>query len=242
MVSMENINKQLYSINFHRSLWGKAEVDELVNILMPDEIIYECVNGNYEGGFALLVVTSERVLLIDKKIFNFLTVEDMRFNLINQIDYSCRLVGAYINISAGFKSLKFSSFNKNRLRKLVNHIQLLISYSNQRQPIQSEDKVKRLENINDYLDEYFDVKKIKNIEDLSLKHKLLQNIGYEPKDKYYTLIEMARKELFEKKTVASKFKLNYHNKENKSHEYDSKTSSRLGRLVVGYMTRWLSTN
>lgn len=122
MVSSKNIDEQLKKIHFSRG-WNRPETDELSTILLPDEEIFECVNGWYEGGFALLCATDVRVLLIDKKPFKFLTVEDVRFDTVNQIDYSHRLFDAGISISAGSKNLHFRSLNQPRLRKLISHVQ-----------------------------------------------------------------------------------------------------------------------
>ena len=123
MVTKESIEQQLKNIHFNTFGWGRTEVRELPHIILPDEDIFEVVNGIYEGGFALLVATNIRVLLVDKKPMNYLTVEDLRFDMINEIDYSHRLLGARISISTGSKNLRFTSFNQPRLRKLINHVQ-----------------------------------------------------------------------------------------------------------------------
>src|SRR4051794_14318140 len=114
MVSKKEVEKQLKNLGFKIHGWGQGEVNELYNIILPGEEIYEVVNGIYEGGFALLLATDVRVLLVDKKPLNYLTVEDMRFDMITEIDYSHRLLGANINISAGDKHLKFRSYNQPR--------------------------------------------------------------------------------------------------------------------------------
>ena len=101
MVTMEAVEQQLKKIHFNYFGWGRTEVRELPNIILPDETIFECANGLYEGGFALLVATNFRLLLVDKKPMNYLTVEDLRFDMINEIDYSHRLLGARISISTG---------------------------------------------------------------------------------------------------------------------------------------------
>src|SRR3982751_2884068 len=107
MVTAESVEKQLKKVHFNTFGWGRTEARELPHILMPDEQIYELVNGIYEGGFALLVATNVRMLLIDKKPMNYLTVEDLRFDMISEIDYAHRLLGARISISTGSKNLKF---------------------------------------------------------------------------------------------------------------------------------------
>ena len=154
MVSVQSVEQQLKRLKFNIHSWGRAEISELPNILMPEEEIYECVNGMYEGGFALLVATDSRVLLIDKKPLNFLTVEDMRFEMINELDYSHRMIGAQISISAGSKTLRFKSYNQARLRKLINHVQHCMADSKKQMSAGQKDQKQHLEQINQQLQTY----------------------------------------------------------------------------------------
>lgn len=154
MVSQKSVNKQLKRIGVNRNGWGRGEFNELAKVLLPDEEIYECANGLYEGGFALLVATDVRVLLIDKKPLNYLTVEDLRFDMINEIDYSHRLLGARISISAGSKNLQFRSYNQPRLRKLINHVQHCMAEAKKKESSNQEDQSSHLEKINKQLQEY----------------------------------------------------------------------------------------
>jgi hypothetical protein len=154
MVSEQSVQEQLKKISFKRHGWGKGELDELAHILLPEEEIYECTNGMYEGGFALLVATDVRVLLIDKKPMNYLTVEDLRFDMINEMDYSHRLFGAQISISAGSKNLKFRSYNQPRLRKLIGHVQHCMAEAKKKQNNHQEDQKQHLEQINQQLQSY----------------------------------------------------------------------------------------
>jgi hypothetical protein len=123
MVDRKVVDDQLRAIRFNPNAWNRGEVAELAAILLDDEKIFECVGGWYEGGFALLCATNMRILLVDKKPLKFLTVEDLRFDMINQIDYSHRMLDARISVSAGSKNLKFRSYNQQRLRKLIGHVQ-----------------------------------------------------------------------------------------------------------------------
>lgn len=154
MVSETSVTAQLKRIDFSLHAWGRAEVGELPAILLADEQIFECVNGIYEGGFALLVATDIRVLLVDKKPFNFLTVEDLRFDMINEIDYNHRLFGAYVNISTGNRDLKFRSYNQPRLRKLISHVQHCMAESKKKETSHQEDQNQHLEQINERLQAY----------------------------------------------------------------------------------------
>ncbi len=154
MVSLKSVEQQLKGIHFNQRAWGRTELSELPSILMPDEEIFECVNGYYEGGFALLCATNIRLLLIDKKPLRYLTVEDVRFEMINQIDYSHRLLGAHITVSTGIKSLRFTSYNQQRLRKLINHIQNRMAEVKQEVMNQGQTQQQHLEKINEQLQAY----------------------------------------------------------------------------------------
>jgi hypothetical protein len=154
MVSQDAIDKQLKDIDFNVHGWGRAEVKELKNVILPDEEIFECVNGFYEGGFALLLATNFRVLLVDKKPLNYLTVEDMRFDNISEIDYSHRVIGANITVSAGDKHLRFTSYNQARLRKLIGHTQHAMAKLKQDASEHQMDQRSHLEQINHQLQAY----------------------------------------------------------------------------------------
>jgi hypothetical protein len=90
---------------------------------MDTETIAFCVNGHYQGGFALLCATDHRLLLVDKKPMNYLTVEDVRFEMISEFDYSHRLLDASIRICTATKTLTFTSWNQQRLRALLSYVQ-----------------------------------------------------------------------------------------------------------------------
>jgi hypothetical protein len=154
MVSAKAIEKQLKRVGFNTRGWGRTEVHELKNIIMPDEEIFECVNGFYEGGFAMLLATDVRVLLVDKKPLNYLTVEDLRFDMISEIDYNHRLFGAYIAISTGNKNLKFTTINQPRLRKLIGHVQSCMAEVKRQQSTHQEGQHQHLEQINQQLRAY----------------------------------------------------------------------------------------
>lgn len=154
MVTRESVEKQLKEIGFNYHGWGRSEVSELPNIILPDEKIYECANGVYEGGFALLIATDVRVILVDKKPLRYLTVEDLRFDMISEIDYSHRLLAAQISISTGSKNLQFLSTNQPRLRKLIGHVQHCMAENKKKQEEHSVDQKLHLEQINQQLQAY----------------------------------------------------------------------------------------
>lgn len=122
MVSLQEVEEQLKHVGCNFKVWGRSEIRELSNVLMPEEKIAQAVNGSYEGGFALLCVTNYRVLLIDRKPM-LLTIEDVRYDMMSEVDYHNRLLGATVRIFTPMRNLVFSSWSNPRLRKCVNYIQ-----------------------------------------------------------------------------------------------------------------------
>lgn len=151
MISRSNLDQQLKRIHFNGNGWGKSEVRELCNVLMPDEQLDECVNGFYESGFALLVATKDRLLLLDKKPLNYLIVEDVRFDMINEFDYSHRLLGAEVKISTGMKTLHFTSWHQSRLRRLLGFVQYRMTEIKKLQQSHQEAQKAHLEQMNQQL-------------------------------------------------------------------------------------------
>ena len=97
MVHQSLIEARLNQLGIKRSRWFKPEIRELSQILMDNEKIITAVTGRYFGGFALLVATDHRLLLIDKKIL-FLTVDDIRYDMISEIDFNSRLFDSTTHI------------------------------------------------------------------------------------------------------------------------------------------------
>ena len=122
MVSLQYIEEQLKRVGCNFRFWGRPEIKELANILLPDEIIAGCTNGRYEGGFALLCITNLRMLLVDRKPM-FLTLEDIRFDMISEIDYSARLLDTTVRISTPNRKLAFTGWSQHRIRNILNYTQ-----------------------------------------------------------------------------------------------------------------------
>lgn len=152
MVVTTSIEEQLKRIKFNPA-WNRAEALELETIVMPGEEIFECVSGWYEGGVALVCATNIRIILIDKKPFKYLTVEDIRFDMINEIDYSHRLMKASIRITTGLRTLVFSSYNQQRLRKLITHVQHRMAELKSEQVLHQQEHLAQLDQrLHSYMD------------------------------------------------------------------------------------------
>lgn len=122
MVEPKIVQDQIQKLGFVAPFWGKAEINELPHILIPGEEIKHLINGRYSGGFATICATNHRLLLIDKKLF-FLNVEDIRYDMIAEVDYGHQGIGATIHILSFSKDLKFQSFKKTQLRDVAGFVQ-----------------------------------------------------------------------------------------------------------------------
>ncbi len=122
MVDIQNIDAQLFKVGMRNRFFARPEVRELCHILVAGEVIKHAVVGQYEGGFALIIATDRRVLLVDKKPW-FLTMEDIRYDMISEVDYFSRMVDATLSVITINKKLTFTSWRKARLRELVKYIQ-----------------------------------------------------------------------------------------------------------------------
>ena len=132
MVHHTEVSRQLKQIGADFRYWGRGEVRELPHVLMDGEIIQVAVMGRYNGGFAMLVTTDQRILLIDKKPL-YLTVEDIRYDMVAEVDYHHQLIDATVHICTLNKELRFTSTRKPNLRLLVNFIQQRVSELRQHQ-------------------------------------------------------------------------------------------------------------
>ncbi|HUD06173.1 MAG TPA: PH domain-containing protein [Candidatus Saccharimonadales bacterium] len=118
MTSQQAVDDQLKKIGADFRFWGRNEIKELSMILAEEEVINQCVNGHYQGGFAMLAATDRRLILVDRKPM-FLTIEVIWYDKIGQIDFNHRLLNATLCISTPNKDLNFTSWNSSRLRAIL---------------------------------------------------------------------------------------------------------------------------
>ena len=122
MVQLSVIEAQLTQLGIRKTWFCRPEIRELRNLLMDNERIVKFVSGRYAGGFAILVATEMRLLLIDKKPL-YLTVEDIRYDMISEVDVSSRLFDATVTVFTVNRQLAFSSSRQGHLRDLTTYVQ-----------------------------------------------------------------------------------------------------------------------
>jgi len=140
MVNLSEVEQQLKNVGYHFRLLWRAERRELSQILQPGETIQRCANGQYEGGLAILCITDQRILLIDRKPL-YLTLEDIRFDMVTEVDYRHRLLNASIHITTPNRTLVFIGWNHAELRELMNYTQRRIMELRQQYMLQQFQQV-----------------------------------------------------------------------------------------------------
>lgn len=121
MVDKKRVREQLAAIGADFRFWGRAEANELPQLLFDDEVIEGALNGRYEKGFALLVATNHRLLLLDKKPF-VLCFEDMRYEMVSEVEYTEQAFTATLFLRKSGRVLQFMSYRIKRLRGLTTFI------------------------------------------------------------------------------------------------------------------------
>jgi len=123
MVHISEIEGRVSQLGVRVSRWFHAELRELQHILMDHEEIVAVVPGRYFNGYALLVATDHRLLLIDKRTF-FMNLEDIRYDMISETDFNTRLFDATLRIFTLNKQHRFTSVKyKHQLRDLTRYVQ-----------------------------------------------------------------------------------------------------------------------
>lgn len=122
MVEASEVSRQLKRLKVNFQFWCRGEIRELPRVLFEGEQLEHVIMGRYEAGFALFCATDRRVLLIDKKPF-YLTIEDVRYDMISDVQYNHRLIDATVRLGTVHKTISFTGYNHNKLRDFTNYIQ-----------------------------------------------------------------------------------------------------------------------
>lgn len=122
MVAKRSIDTQIRALGLHFRMRGRGEVNELRNILQPGEQIKHCIYGYYSGGSGILVATSNRLLLIDKRPL-YLYLEEFSYDTINESLVMQKLLQTTLFIRSGTKRIRFRSLSDARLKRMSRFVQ-----------------------------------------------------------------------------------------------------------------------
>lgn len=110
--------QQIVRVDF----FNARELAEIPRLLMKGEHMLAAVNGFYTAGTAVLCVTSKRLLLVDKKLLR-LSIEDVRFESIKEVNYSQQAILASLCFFYAGREMQFRTWHRRELRILSQVVQ-----------------------------------------------------------------------------------------------------------------------
>jgi hypothetical protein len=87
MISPIQVRKQLDKIGIGNLPLCRAELKELPLLLIPGEEIESLLAGRYVSGYAIMVATNHRLLIVDKKFGGGLIFEDIPYDMIAEVQF-----------------------------------------------------------------------------------------------------------------------------------------------------------
>lgn len=159
------------------SFFGRKEINELPNILSPDEQINNIIQGMYNGGQGILVSTNRRLIFIDKGLLYGVKVEDFPLDKITSLQYETGLIFGKVKIHTSGNiavidqveksaSRKFAEFVRDKLSQPKEQVVQVIQTSQQPDVLEQIEKLAQLKQKGILSDEEFAEQKKKLLEKL----------------------------------------------------------------------------
>lgn len=123
------------------NFFGRKEVNELPNIIQENEIIKSLIQGTYNNGSGILVLTDKRMIFVDKGVLSLKT-EDFPLSKITSIQFESGLLLAKIKIHTSSNVAEIANVEKDAGKLFVdfarNQIEEHESKGSNSQPIQQQ--------------------------------------------------------------------------------------------------------
>lgn len=116
MPTLEEIQKQISSLDGASRLFALKEIKELPKILWEDERVEQIIQGMYNNGSGVLVATNKRLVFLDKGLLFGLKVEDFPYDKITSIQYETGMLMGEITIYASGNKAEIKHLDKARTR------------------------------------------------------------------------------------------------------------------------------
>lgn len=126
---LEEIKSEIQSLGLDNgsNYFNRREINDLPNILAPDERILSLVTGTYNKGIGILVATNKRLVFIDKGIIYGLKVEDFPLEKISSIQYGTGLLLGHVQIHTSGNVALIENVEKTAARKFAEDVRRNIS-------------------------------------------------------------------------------------------------------------------
>ena len=128
MRTVKEILFQLNQIGVQNKFLVWPEIKQLPNIMFDDEIIQRFVIGGHPTGFACLIATDRRVILVHK-VFMGLIVEDLPYASIHAVRFNYGLVFGEIDIQLIDKMVGLRRISRAKINDFVKFVQYKVQQS-----------------------------------------------------------------------------------------------------------------
>lgn len=154
MPTLEDVKKQISSLDGTSMLLGRKEIKELPKILWEDEQIEQIIQGVYNNSMGILVATNKRLVFVDKGIIFGLKVEDFPYDKITSIQYQTGIIFGEITIFASGNRAEIKNMEKGRTRTFAEFVRARITQPSSNASIKdnnsnssNEETIKQLERL-----------------------------------------------------------------------------------------------
>lgn len=107
------------------------EIRELPNVMREDEILKKAMYGSYEGGWAMIVATDQRIIFIDRKIFRR-KVQYIAYRNIFSFDYSADIFYGQIEIYARGAKITMRRIRRKQLIDFCQYLDQMVEEPHQK--------------------------------------------------------------------------------------------------------------
>jgi hypothetical protein len=150
MPTLDEIQKQISSLDGASRLLAFKEIKELPKILWEDERVEQIIQGMYKNGNGVLVATNKRLVFVDKGLVFGLKVEDFPYDKITSIQYETGMLMGEITIFASGNKAEIKYLDKARTRTFAEFVRARITAASSHASLPSpqvDDVISKLERL-----------------------------------------------------------------------------------------------
>jgi len=147
MPTLEEIQKQISSLDSASRLLAFKEVKELPKILWEDERIEQIIQGMYNNGNGVLVATNKRLVFVDKGLMFGLKVEDFPYDKITSIQYETGMLMGEITIFASGNKAEIKYLDKARTRVFAEFVRARVTATSDHASVQKASAVPNADDV-----------------------------------------------------------------------------------------------
>ena len=119
---MNHIHQELKGSGFRNNYVGWSALRQLPKIIGDDEEIQAAATGWYDGGVAVIVATSKRIIFLDKKVMSF-KVEDIHYEVVSDVQHRLGMFTGRFVLNSASNRVEITSFSQSQIRKLAQFIE-----------------------------------------------------------------------------------------------------------------------